>query len=252
MTAVERILLDEKSDQADSQDKEIYEEHKIRYRFAAGYAVGKRVLDIACGSGYGSQILGQAGAKEVWGGDISYDAIDFAKSSHSGEDVHFRVMEASDLPFEDDSFEMVVSFETIEHLDNPKLFIQEIYRVLKPNGKLILSTPNKSATRRLNISNPYHIYEFKQNELLDTLNDFSHIDFYYQRPLEPMSWRQKVLHQLYFIYTKLPFFYFLKYLVPKQSQQSISASLKAVKDDFDIVKNKENQEYLYFIVVAEK
>lgn len=144
--------------------------HMNRYLSAKKYIVGKRVLDVACGEGYGSKLLKAWGAKEVVGVDISSEAIAKANKNFAGEDgLTFLQHTCEQLPFEPDSFDVVVSFETIEHVDNPNQFLQEIARVLRFNGTAIISCPNDYAYEEHveNFSNPYHkhrwrFFEFKE------------------------------------------------------------------------------------------
>ena len=115
-----------------------------QYTFAAGFIKGKVTLDIACGSGYGSNYLKQQGARLVVGGDISIEAIESAKQFCEGkEGIGFVPLDATKLPFANDSFEAIVSIETLEHLPQHDKFLQECRRVLKDGGIFICSTPNK-------------------------------------------------------------------------------------------------------------
>ena len=115
-------------------------EHKQRYEWAAKYCVGLRVLDVACGVGYGSEILRQAGATKVVGADLALEAV--SPNGHQRLALYTNA-DACRLPFADGSFDVVVSFETIEHVAGPELLLQEIVRVLKPGGVCICSSPNR-------------------------------------------------------------------------------------------------------------
>lgn len=128
--------------------------HLRRYEFAAAHAKGRRVLDGACGTGYGSALLADQGAAaSVIGIDIDERAIDYATRCHglpaalSGKPVRhatvsFRCAEATGTRLPDSSIDLVVSFETIEHVPEPAALLAEFARVLSPGGALILSTPN--------------------------------------------------------------------------------------------------------------
>jgi ubiquinone/menaquinone biosynthesis C-methylase UbiE len=139
-------------------------EHKQRYEWALDYCQGKRVLDVACGTAYGSTILAQSGAAHVVGVDISIEAI--ASNGKRPERLALANGDASRLPFDDDSFEVVVSFETIEHLVNPELLLIEISRVLKRGGVCICSSPNRDflPTSGVKEVNPFHPSEMSYAE----------------------------------------------------------------------------------------
>ena len=143
--------------------------HLNRYLIAKPYVCGKRVLDVACGEGYGSRLLKEWGAAEVIGLDISEEAVGTATRLFGCEGVHFYKHTVEQLPFEDDSFDLVVSFETVEHLDHPEQFLKEIARVVRFNGEVILSCPNDHiyAEQVTDFDNPYHkrrwtFFEFKE------------------------------------------------------------------------------------------
>lgn len=136
-------------------------EHIYRYAFAARLAPGKRVLDVACGAGYGSAALQSAGALSVLGIDNSAEACEFA---HRVYGVDACVANAESLPLGDGTFDLVVSFETIEHLAQPLRFLDECRRVLCQGGTLVLSTPNKACYRQITPNNPYHAHELEAAE----------------------------------------------------------------------------------------
>jgi len=136
-------------------------EHIYRYKFACNYVVGKRVLDIACGEGYGTAAMARAGATEVVGVDISEETCVHAKRKYG---VDARVGDAQAIPLADASVDLVVSFETLEHVDSPELFVKECVRVLAPGGIIILSTPNKGIYRKDDEPNPFHCSELSDEE----------------------------------------------------------------------------------------
>jgi 2-polyprenyl-3-methyl-5-hydroxy-6-metoxy-1,4-benzoquinol methylase len=142
-------------------------EHVYRYRFAVPFATGKRVLDVACGEGYGAAALSRHGAASVVGVDISPETCAHARSKY-GVDV--RCGDATHLPFQDGSFDVVVSFETIEHLSDPAAFLRECSRVLTAGGRLVLSTPNGPVYRQHCPDNPYHCAEMTLREFTATVS----------------------------------------------------------------------------------
>lgn len=133
-------------------------EHVERYRFAAARLTpGARVLDIACGAGYGAAMLAARGAA-VTGADYDPRAVELAKARFPG--VEFTTADALRLPFEDESFDAVVTFETIEHVHDGRGFLDEMKRVLRPGGTLICSTPNVAWTAHPD----YHVHEYEPEE----------------------------------------------------------------------------------------
>ncbi|PAM68734.1 SAM-dependent methyltransferase [Stenotrophomonas maltophilia] len=157
-------------------------EHLHRYHFASRFCQGKRVLDVACGEGYGSRILSNA-ASSVVGVDISAEAVAHAQGKYACGSLEFVEASAASLPFPDDSFDVVVSFETIEHHDQHEEMLSEIRRVLRPGGLLVLSSPNKQYySIEPGYSNPYHVKELFREELLALAGrHFSAVQIYSQR-----------------------------------------------------------------------
>ena len=155
----ERMLPDE-------AHARVFWEHIARYRFAKDFVHGKRVLDIACGEGYGSAGLLKAGAVSVIGVDISPDICEHARRRYG---VDTRMGDAQTIPLPDQSIDLVVSFETIEHVDSPVTFLDECTRVLVPEGMLIVSTPNRPVYSSDGRQNPFHRMEFDANEFIGLL-----------------------------------------------------------------------------------
>ncbi|MBT9146241.1 MAG: putative S-adenosylmethionine-dependent methyltransferase [candidate division WS2 bacterium] len=133
----------------------IFQRHLVAYN-AAETEISGNVLEVGSGDGYGLRILSKKA--------VNYTAVDKFPTDLSGvgENVQFVQANIPPLPFESNSFDYVVGFQVIEHIDNDKDFCKEIARVLKPGGKLLLTTPNRtmSLTR-----NPFHIREYLANEL---------------------------------------------------------------------------------------
>ncbi len=147
---------------------EIVYEHVHRYAFARRYAAGRRVLDAACGEGYGSAILAGA-AREVVGVDIDAATVAHARASYASvRNLSFVEGSAAKLPLPDASVDLVVSFETIEHLeagDQPRM-LAEFARVLADGGALVLSAPNRPEySESRGYVNPFHRHEHDRAEL---------------------------------------------------------------------------------------
>jgi len=153
-------------------------DHIARYHFARSYCVGKRVLDVATGTGYGAEILRNHGALQVVAVDRDDDALDYARRRYGTKALSWVKGDAYALPFEAE-FDVVVSYETIEHLKDPERFAAECRRVLKPGGVYIVSTP-------LNVGGPFvsihHELEFSPGEFQELLGrHFSSIEMFGQR-----------------------------------------------------------------------
>jgi len=147
-------------------EREIRYEHYHRYAFAARWCVNTRTLDAACGEGYGSALLAQSAAS-VEAVDVSEQAIAHARQRYGSlQNVAFHLADCTMLPFADNEFERVVSFETLEHLAAHDQLLAEFRRVLKPDGCLILSSPDKASySDQQNTSNEYHVKELYRDEL---------------------------------------------------------------------------------------
>jgi SAM-dependent methyltransferase len=141
-------------------------EHLARYAWATQFADGRRILDAACGMGYGTAMLAGAGATEVVGVDLDEEVVARLQAAAKPGTV-FAVADLRKLPYGDDEFDLVVSFETIEHVDNPETVLDELTRVLKPEGLLIVSTPNRDVYTP---GNPFHLRELTPNEFTEALS----------------------------------------------------------------------------------
>ena len=148
--------------------------HLTRYALAKDLCKDKKVLDIACGEGYGSYFMGLWGAKHIEAVDISKEAIDNAAKRFPADNINYVCHQAQKLDYPDSTFDLVVSLETIEHLDKPEVFLKEIKRVLKPSGTLILSCPNDAYF--INVGgapeNPYHKKRYTFKEFSDLAESY--------------------------------------------------------------------------------
>ncbi|HET6546454.1 MAG TPA: methyltransferase domain-containing protein [Rhodanobacteraceae bacterium] len=165
--------------------REIWYEHWHRYAFARRFAQGKRVLDAACGEGYGSALLADAAA-DVVGLDISADAIAHARARYAAQPrLRFECGDAAALGFPDRSFDLVVSFETLEHLAAQTELVAGFARVLTDEGLLLISSPDRKAYSEVaGYQNPFHVRELYRDELLALLRPhFPDIRLYGQKLL---------------------------------------------------------------------
>jgi ubiquinone/menaquinone biosynthesis C-methylase UbiE len=167
-------------------------EHVYRYAFASRFVKGKRVLDIACGEGYGTAALHKAGAAHVVGVDISAAACMHVREKYG---LDAREGSAENIPLPDNSVDVVVSFETVEHVPNPSRFLDECARILAPGGRLVISTPDKEIyTGEMGQRNPYHCSEMNKGEFTSNLRQrFHEIRLYTQHPMSVAWWSSRTL-----------------------------------------------------------
>ncbi len=163
-------------------------EHIYRYRFAAGFARGRDVLDVACGEGYGSAALARAGARSLVGVDVDPVACAYARRKYG---IDARPGDAAALPFPAAAFDLVVSFETVEHVPEPARFLDECARVLRPGGALVISTPNVAVYNPDHDPghNPFHCAEMTEAEFTAALAArFGRLRVYAQCPTAGGRW----------------------------------------------------------------
>ncbi len=145
-------------------EREIWYEHYHRYLMVSELVTGKKVLDAACGEGYGSALL--AGyADKVVGVDIDAKSIQHAKQRYHADNLKFVCANVLAIPIPDNSFDVVVSFETLEHLAEHEELLTEYRRLLKDDGILIISTPDKAEySDKTGFNNEYHVKELYRHE----------------------------------------------------------------------------------------
>ena len=145
----------------------LFREHEARYVFAGEFVAGKQTLDVACGTGMGTKYLSVAGAVSSIGLDIDPTAVSFASKFYGG--CKFAQCDVTRLCIASASIDVVVSFETIEHIEDQAKFLNECHRVLKPGGVLICSTPNQMLSKWAP-RNPFHVRELTVSEFTDTVS----------------------------------------------------------------------------------
>ena len=152
-------------------------EHFERYEFAKKYLKPDFVvLDAACGTGYGSDILSKS-VKKVIGVEISSHALSWAKDHYKNPNLEFKKGDLSrPLDFPDSHFDAIISFETLEHVENQKNMLGEFGRILKPGGILVISSPDKDIiTGKGESDNKFHIKELTKKEFIKLMNDYFNV-----------------------------------------------------------------------------
>jgi ubiquinone/menaquinone biosynthesis C-methylase UbiE len=185
-----------------SEARGTYLAHVERYTFASRFVANKDVLDVACGSGYGAPLLIEAGARTYLGVDLSPEAISLAEERYRVSDkVRFLRDDACRLSsMSDNSIDVAVSFETVEHLCDPPAFLSNLARVLRPEGLLLISTPNRSLFSpgkdfSSKPANPFHLREWTQQEFAPLLGRFFEVKEALGQNLVPL-WKAFILRQV--------------------------------------------------------
>jgi len=170
-------------------DADLMNEHLARYAFATRLTRGKRVLDAGCGSGYGSAELAK-NAAFVLGVDASEEAIAYARENYRLPNLHFVRASVEAFPFRDATFDLLVAFEVVEHVERWQEFLRDVRRVLAPSGQFIVSTPNKlyyAESRQRAGPNPFHTHEFEFAEFRNALQSvFPHISLFLENHVGSM------------------------------------------------------------------
>jgi O-antigen biosynthesis protein len=159
-------------------------EHYHRYLFARGLCAGLDVLDVASGEGYGAAQIAQV-ARSVVGLEYSAPTVRSATGNFPRGNLRFLQGDARAMPLPDRSFDVVVSFETIEHFDRQEDFLAEVHRVLRPGGCFIVSTPDRDVYSAPGMTpNPFHVKEMSRDEFAALLlSTFRHARCHHQRPV---------------------------------------------------------------------
>ena len=159
-------------------------EHYHRYLLAREFCRGRDVLDVAAGEGYGTALLSQVAATTV-GVELDQASVDAAQREFGRPNLRYLQGDARALPLDDASIDVVVSFETLEHLAEQDHFLTEIRRVLRPDGLLMISTPDRDVYSPIGQPpNPYHVLELTRPEFQRLLErHFPHVAMAAQRPL---------------------------------------------------------------------
>jgi SAM-dependent methyltransferase len=168
----ERIVEEHRS--SSPQSYLVYLFHVVTYDYVQDLVRGREVLDFGCGSGYGTARIAH-GCKRIVGIDISADAVDYARGKFQADNLQFAAIapvEQQPLPFADLSFDVVLSFQVIEHVPDVGRYLSEIGRVLRPGGIFVVATPDRSS-RLLPMQKPwnmFHLHEYSEAELKHALS----------------------------------------------------------------------------------
>ncbi len=227
--------------------------HKGRYYFAReNFNQGSVVLDAASGSGYGSEILSEKAGK-VFGLEINPHSLSFARSHYLRSNIEFIQQDLNGkFPFQNEYFDAIVSFETIEHVQNQNSLISEFNRVLKKNGVLVISSPDREViTDKAKTVNKFHIAELSKKEFIELLSRYFLIEkIYGQVKFTPLVWWKKVIK----ILAKLDILKVKRLITKTFRLQRFVHNSFLVEEGVDMVLVSENEpnDFFHIIVVARK
>lgn len=158
-----------------------YLEHVARYRFALSHVYTSPVLDIAAGTGYGANMIAEKSASTVVSVDVDLASLTTARRRYPAPLIHFINGSGTRLPFASRSFGGIITLETLEHIDDDRTYLAELSRVLRDDGTMVLSTPNRVYSLEHGIVNPFHMREYVEDELERLLRTcFADVQIYFQ------------------------------------------------------------------------
>jgi SAM-dependent methyltransferase len=231
----------------------LFREHQARYVFAGGYVKDKSVLDVACGAGMGTAYLLDSGARTCVGLDVDYPSVASARATY--KKCNFAQCDAEKFCLAENSLDVVVSFETIEHLADQQTFLRECHRALRNSGVFICSTPNRKLSRWAP-RNPYHIHEIEIDEFDRLLRaEFAEVKLFAQgtQPYWPFVARALLWRAIDFLQLKSTIWrLFGRKPDPRAVRTKFDANVD--KPDGSIQEYQENRQVqpAYVIAVARK
>lgn len=232
----------------------VVREHMVRYEFALGLlGESGMVVDAACGSGYGSQMLARR-ARHVVGFDISESAINYAAEHHQGSRVSYvRADLDRGLPLRSGTVDGLVSFETIEHVSSPQRLVSEYSRALRQGGHLILSTPDRRVYSDLSgYANPFHRAELTRRELVDVVSVGFEIEAMYGQVRWTGSlWRSQIKQA---VKRRLPPSVLTVVKAANASRRRLVSRDSPVENDFSLqpIDGQGAELYFFLVIVARK
>ncbi len=201
-------------------------EHQLRYDWLKQFVDGKEVLDIACGSGFGTKILSSK-AKRVIGCDIDKDIIKYASYRYSNNNIEYRIENVENFKL-DNKLDTIISFETIEHLKNVDDYLKNIDNNLKEDGNFFVSTPISNKKIDSNPNNIFHIQEWGFTEFHKLIQKYFDIEEVYIQ-LHPFQLNRsnilKVLLKPTIYNIKNTILFFINFF----NKKDLSKSLKVIK-----------------------
>jgi len=181
----ETVAVDDERTYPETPDVPTFQHHLARYEFLLPMIQkSDEILETGCGAGYGSRMLSER-ARSVVAIDYSPAALDYARSRYGAPNLKYLLMNCHRLGFAAGSFDLVVSFEVFEHLEEPQDYLSECRRVLRPGGRLVVSTPNRSSwdihMRSIRKAYDYHVNMVDLKQLRRLLKScFSRVEIYSQ------------------------------------------------------------------------
>lgn len=236
----------------------VFQCHLARYKFTLKFVKNKVVLDAGCGTGYGADYLSNV-CKEIIGIDISESAIRYARTHFQKDNLKYEVINLTGLTFQNSTFDIVCCLDVIEHIEDYKKAIQEIYRVLKSDGLFVISTPNKKifSDNKPIPPNPHHIREFYLSDFQGILRSyFDEVKTYGQKESAKVDkvFQGNMLTRLLSRLNLLE----IKHLLPTGLRPKIARFLKGAieeditADDFQVLDNINLETCEYFVSVCKK
>ncbi|NLW32412.1 MAG: class I SAM-dependent methyltransferase [Fibrobacter sp.] len=151
----------------------VFSRHKFAYKYVSQFVANKSVIDIGCGAGYGCKILSET-ADTVLGIDYNKEAILYCKENFSAPNITFLNIDASKHFEPETKFDVAVTFQVIEHIHDINGFLEQIKRIVKPGGKIFITTPNSDINNGKESENPFHVNEMDYKRFKTVLqNHFS-------------------------------------------------------------------------------
>ena len=228
-----------------------------RYFHALNFTRDKDVLDCACGIGWGSCLIANGGAKSVTGIDLCSIAIESAKEFYSSSNLKFVLGTSNDFD-ETTKFDVITSFETLEHVDDPINFLKSLKKVLKPGGVLLLSTPNGHCLKHDHTKpyNQYHVEEYTKEELIKLLEQSGWILKKYMGQKHMRANSKEVSNyrnftKNYWLNNKYSNKFGLMYKIINRVFNIISSNIDPAKTHTDPVEVENGYEPAYHFIIAQ-